>query len=73
MSPRYEYDFRSNNAVSSRFLGYYQRHAIILSPGVSGHYHDLGISSLEVHDSACNLVISAVIILVDDEDAHGRP
>ena len=27
------------------------------SPGFSGHYEDLGISSLKRHDSACNLIL----------------
>ena len=32
----------------------HRRHAI--SPGFTGHYHDLGTSSLKRHDSACNLI-----------------
>ena len=32
-----------------------RRHAI--SPEFSGHYHDLGISSLKGHDSACNFIL----------------
>ena len=38
--------------------GIRRRHAI--SPGFSGHYQDLGKSSLKRHDSACNLILSAV-------------
>ena len=33
-----------------------RRHAI--SPGCSGHYQDLGISSLTRHGSACNSILS---------------
>ena len=36
-------------------------HAI--SPGLYGHYQDLGISSLKGHDSACNLTLSVGSIL----------
>ena len=36
-----------------------RRHAI--SPGFSGHYQDLGISSLKRHDSACNIILSVVM------------
>ena len=49
--------------ISTRFLGQKyrdmrRRHAI--SPGFSGHYQDLGIASLKLHASACNLIISLV-------------
>ena len=40
---------------STRFLEYQDmRHA----PGFASHYHDLGISSLRGHDSACNRILS---------------
>ena len=34
----------------------HRRHSI--SPEFSDHYHDLGIPSLKMHDSACNLILS---------------
>ena len=30
----------------------------VTSPGFSGHYQDIGISSLKEHDSTCNLILS---------------
>ena len=48
-----------------------RRHAI--SPGFSGHYRDLGISSLKRHDSVCNLIISVglpVIVQIVDRLFH---
>ena len=34
----------------------HRRHAI--SPGLAGHYQDIGILSFNIHDSACNLTLS---------------
>ena len=37
-----------------------RRHHAVPS-GLSGHYQDLGISSLKLRDSACNVILSVVL------------
>ena len=45
----------------------------VVSPGISGHYWDLRISSLHSHDSACNFILSvAVTITRNRELFHGK-
>ena len=42
-------------------LGFWDKNTGICAgamPGFSGHYQDRGISSLEGHDSACNVILS---------------
>ena len=61
------------SVLSTRCLGYKhrdmrRRHAI--SPGFSGHYRDLGISSRKRHDSACKLILSVGSEDKDRLDRH---
>ena len=42
-----------------------------MSPGISGHDQDLGISSLKLHDSAGgNLILSVDMILASINEIH---
>ena len=49
----------------------FQHYAIL--PGYSGHYQDLGISSLTLHDSACNLTLVAIILELGGGTLHIKP
>ena len=37
------------------------RRGLAVSLGFSGHYQDIGISSLKRHDAACNFILSVVL------------
>ena len=47
-----------------------RHHAI--SPGFSGHYQDLGTSSSNPHDSACNVILSVVRVIADVSLIEGQ-